>query len=470
MTPHSIARQTPDNACLGRVTSSPTACSARLNWCGEPGGLQTGAAPPSGAVETNRSNGARQNHCNLCGAVQRMDLRYLGNSRVSQQPQWQGTGMQRIRGTDTNLLQYQEGNGGCVALAGLPFLVCGIFGAIPAVFGGLTSGGNAAGLGTRFLVLCFSLIFGAFGSVLTLGQMGLVFDRNQRTLTRWFGLRGRPLWRQTHDTGLFHEVSISEEVQTSQSSEGTDAHSHSRTVYPVRLQGERTFDVTRATDVAEARRLGEELAKFLNLGLVDARGGETTRRESGTLDEPLRDRLRSLDAVTRTPRPDDARSTVRQDGARVVRIEIPPPQVHLEKELVVAGLITLAASYVVLSISPSLTGGPEKPTPALAGWVILAIFLGLPRALDAFRILSRFSRLTVVEASPEVLRVVSHGLLRTRAREMPVGELEVLRLQESAGTPSLVATSDRHNLQFGVGLSRAELAYLRDEISRAISR
>ena len=88
---------------------------------------------------------------------------------------------------------------------------------------------------------------------------------------------------------------------------------------------------------------------------------------------------------------------------------------------------------------------------------------------------------TIVEASPEELRVTHRLLLGSRTRRIPARELEELTLAIPAGgvgAPAvpgmtgpivLLARSDRTSVAFGSGLSRPELEWMRAVIWNVVT-
>jgi hypothetical protein len=373
--------------------------------------------------------------------------------------------MRRIETRDPNQLAYRSG-GGCASLFGLPFFAFGLFFALMALFGGISSKSGSAEMGGRLIGSLFGLLFAGVGSAFLFGRSGLVFDKSRRTVTRWYGLLV-PMWSNVQESAAFRDVSITQETRTRRSKHGTRTY----TVFPVRLTGGGKFDIAEPKDAAEARRIAEEIAKFLNLGVTDSSGGQTVRREAGTLDISLRDRLRRGGTEAKAPpRPPGARAIVRHERTGV-RIEVPPPPLNLALLLpLVAGLV-FAVFVGFIFLLPLLCDSQAPVGVKLFfGLFIGGIFMVLPVGTGAFQLLSQLKRSAVVEADPTLFRVTTQGLLRARTVEMRTAELEELRLDGRRGAFALAAISDRQIARFGEGLSHEEQEYLRGEIQAAITR
>ncbi|MGD0094749.1 MAG: helix-turn-helix domain-containing protein [Planctomycetota bacterium] len=126
-------------------------------------------------------------------------------------------------------------------------------------------------VGFTFTIIAYNVFGAAF---LVWGRRGLIFDMNARTIKRWYGLFF-PLWSRIHDLEAFRNVLVREgKVKVW----WYDNHNFVmdylfNPYYRVYLIGPLTDEllVSKLRDEAEARRLAEEIGKFLNLGLVSER-------------------------------------------------------------------------------------------------------------------------------------------------------------------------------------------------------
>ena len=370
--------------------------------------------------------------------------------------------MKRVNTGNPDQLAYKEG-GGCVSFFGLPFFVAGLF----VIYAGLTGqmkskGGAPAGTGGMIFCAIFGLIFASVGATFLFGRGGFVFDRATKTVKRWYGLLF-PMWSRNYDISLFREVTLSQEVRRTKNS--------TYTVYPVRLVGPNAnpLDISEPRDEQEARRLAEEIAKFINCDMVNGLGGVTLRREAGTLDESLRDRLkRSGKDVDITAPPAGLRAQFSARG-NAVFFTIPPPPFNLAT-LMPAGCAGVFAIFVGLTfLWPMLS---DKNTPPavklLFGGFLGVFFIFLPLATAIGSVLSQRKRSSLVEVDSYSLRVTNQGLLSSKHIEIPSEELEELQLEENKGEYCLAAVSDKQLVRFGAGLSRVELVWICEVILKAL--
>lgn len=369
--------------------------------------------------------------------------------------------------------------GGCLMLFGLPFLLAGLF-VIGISTGLLPVKGDTP---PWFFGIPFGLVFATVGASLILGRSGTTINRRRHRVTKWWGLLV-PLSHKDHDLSEYDRVTIDRETRRSSSSKGG---SHTYIVFPVRLRGaEPAINIGEPRDYMTARSNAEQLAKFVELKLVDSSQGEAVTRLPDELDKPLRDRLREageaievLDAptgttVSHTVGPRDTRFEIPHSGAtgRALASCIPG--------LIFAGFVS------VVFVRPILT---ESNMPAQAKLIMLSFiglfFILLPLLLSAATG-ARIPRLEEVIVSAKSLRVVKHGLLGVRTTEIPVHELEQLNLPGTSGggsasarpprrlgagsrLPGLAAQSDKAMVEFGRGLSHAELTWIHAGILAAIT-
>lgn len=371
--------------------------------------------------------------------------------------------MRRIDTHDPNQLAYQ-GGGGCLSLFGLPFFAAGVFVMFAALTGQMkTKGGQPGGIETIIFGTVFGLIFASVGAGFLFGRSGLVFDKGTKTVKRWYGLLF-PMWARTYEVNSFNEVTISKEVRRSKKS--------TYTVYPVRLTGRNVsqLDICEPRDEQEARRIGEEVAKFINVDMVSGLGGVTVRREAGTLDESLRERLRrSGQDVDITAPPDGMRSRFSARG-NAVFFQVPPPPFSVA-HVAPIGCAAVFAGFVGFTFLAPLLTDTRTPTEVklIFGVFVGGIFMLLPLASTIGMAVARLKRRCQVEADSYSLRVTMQGAVSSKSFEVPSKELEELRIEENRGEYCLAAVSDKQTVRFAEGLPRAELEWIRDVMLKALA-
>ena len=368
--------------------------------------------------------------------------------------------MQRVNTGDPDKLVYREG-GGCLSFFGLPFFAAGLFVIYAALAGQMTSkGGKPASM---VLGAAFGLVFATVGAVFLFGRSGLVFDRNTKTVKRWYGLLF-PMWSRSYDIKLFQEVNLGKEVRRSKNS--------TYTVYPVRLTGPKAspLDVSQPRNEQEARRLAEEIAKFINLDMVSGLGGVALWREAGTMDESLPDRLRrsGRDVDISAP-PEGLRARFSARG-NAVFFTIPPPPFSAAL-LAPIGCTGVFAVFVGLTFLWPMLADKKMPAEArlIFGAFLGIFFIFLPLATAIGAAVSRLKSGSLVEVDSYSLRVTSKGALFSKHAEIPSQELEELQLEENKGEYCLAAVSDKQLVRFGAGLSRVELEWIRDVTLKALT-
>lgn len=372
--------------------------------------------------------------------------------------------MRRVKISITELA-YKAG-GGFLGCFGLPFFAAGIATMFGPILGGMTTkGGQPVGLAAGIFVFLFGLIFASVGAAFLFGRTGITFDKAAKTVTRWYGLLF-PMWTKVEQLEQYAAVQITQETRKSSSKSST-----TYTVYPVRLatSGDDTYDISEPREEMEARKLAEEIAKFLDLDILDSTSGAPVRRERGTLDESLRDRLqRTGEAADISAPPPGMRSQYSAEGNTIV-FEIPPPPLNPVLILPVIGAIAFSSIAGYMFLGPLLS---DPKAPAQMKW-IFGGFFGLffvlvPVGATLGALIAGVTRRARIEADAGSLRVTRKGLLFSRTMTIPGEELEELRLETTAKR-QLAAMSDRRTERFGEGLSEPELEWMRAVILKAIA-
>lgn len=354
--------------------------------------------------------------------------------------------MERFITSDPQVLEYRSG-GGCSVLLGIPFFLGGLL----TMAAPLLDGGSE--LAALAITIPFGGIFACAGVAVSLGRSRLTFDRRRGVISSWWGILGMGPTTETPLAGR-ERVTMATEVRGS----GKSRH----TVYVVRLEGgvHEPHEVGAPSDEAEARRLAEEVAKFLDVGIVDRCSGDEVVREAGTLDESVRDRLARLGRKPEAlPRPPDARSRHTPMGS-TQRFDIPATGFNCGHVLI----CVLALIFAVPGVVAGWAMASEPDVPAIAVVIVSGVFLLPGVAIFLFAIAdSRTS--WFVEATPMRLLVERHGLVRVTRFEFPGHELEELAVvgrksTHVVGGPAILARSDRLDLRFGSGLAPEELSWI----------
>ena len=403
--------------------------------------------------------------------------------------------MKNRYGIKENIIKKKSG-GGCLVIFGLPFFLAGMF----VMLGGL--GVLSVKIDPnqpRIFFIGFGAIFTGVGAVLMFGRAGLIIERDTNRLIKWWGL-GTPMKTKEYSLSLFEKITIGRERRKSGKS--------SRTVYPVRLEGGggvETIEYEAPVDYQEARRIGEDLSKFLGVNLEDTSSGKKVIREPDALDETLRDKIqRTGKAPDFLSAPYDMRSRVQKEDSSVV-IEIPPTGFKSTHLFHVVPAFIFASLVGFFFLRPFMS----LPTPDIVRFVfiafILLFFIILPIITSLGYALGQAHRRYKICVTPNLLRVEEKRILRRKMIEIPGEELEELelvdtgsvmktsmedaqqrkhmtaqdelrmqrmldpnsffgRLSRMLARSGIIARSDRQTVQFGKSLSAEELKYIHDLI------
>jgi len=327
------------------------------------------------------------------------------------------------------------------------------------------------------------VVFIPFGVLATFGRSQFEIDGNSRTYRKRFGIligRNKLIGGKGTSGSIdqFGEVIVFRDVRTHTDSDGYPTTS---TVYPVRLiglgEGLHLWD---AGKVPKAKSLAEQVAKALDLPLVDRTGPSKIVREVENLDESLRERRRRTGERLGKlpPRPKNMTAEVRIEDGEVL-LEIPPIGAPPESDLVTVVVALLLSAgvgsgviYFFLEFSRiddlffQIFGGVFASAAAFF-FILLPVFLASKWVLRAIR------RHYTVRLSPEKLHVTTYGVLFTRAAEIPADELEELTLNWSTSSSGriaqIVARSDRKTLEFSGRFSSEEANWIKQALEHALT-
>lgn len=160
------------------------------------------------------------------------------------------------------------------------------------------------------------------GAVLICVRVGVIVDRQRRTLTTWWGLLV-PIYRSKTERSISHDQFVTLSRVERKAGKG-----QIYVVFPVTLGGRGSDAITihEPHDHDKASQLAEDLAKFLGFGIRDRSFAEEVVREAGKLDKSLRERLKRLGRAVPLPvQAPGARAILNYGGIRSpTTIEIPP--------------------------------------------------------------------------------------------------------------------------------------------------
>jgi hypothetical protein len=359
--------------------------------------------------------------------------------------------MRRIETGDENQLAYREG-GGWGYLAS-PVALIGLLMIVSALAGNVTKGqGRPAGSAEYAAVSLFGLALFSTGVIFCFGRRGLVFDRNQRTVSRWYGLL-IPMHTKVFPWDSFSEIAI-----TSESGEDS-------TAYCVRLAGRAKLKVVQVREELEARRWAEELACFTGLPILDSSYTTTpVRREAMHVDVPLREQLRSSgQTLDLAPPPPGMQTKVSCEGNTVL---LRLPKVPWGASIGILAITLLGVLFIAGGVPIALYSSPAV-SKTFAGIAALVILLPVAVTFRSVWLYARYG--CEVVANAKRLRVMQPSLLKLKVDEIPCSELEELRIEGEGKWCRLAALSDKETVRFGQGLPREELVWIQTVLQKALS-
>lgn len=309
------------------------------------------------------------------------------------------------------------------------------------------------------------------GAIFVCVRVGVVVDRQQRTITTWWGLLV-PFHKTGHRFSQSHHVTLSREKR----------HGGKRTyeVFPVRLEGAGTDAITihEPLDHDKARRLAEEVAKFVHLGIRDRSSGQEVAREAGALDRSLQQRLRRAGRSRPLPvQPPQARTIFNYGGTQApTTIEIPP-----------VGHSVLLREFrlmIVLACFASLFGelvNYYKEWDWEIGVMGLSFFLFFLVIFLPLLIRSAILRERLI-VSPDDLVVTQRDIFGTKTTRLTAGEIEEVEVTQAkwgmsggfvvigGGNLRVVIRSDRGSIELGAALSNpGEVKWLSDVLVHVLT-
>jgi hypothetical protein len=315
----------------------------------------------------------------------------------------------------------------------------------------LLGGGLAQGiswLADYAVLVALPLVLGALLMCL---RRSVLLDRRQRVATTGWSLLV-PLSRSEHRLSAGHQVLLSREER---SFGDTDYE-----VFPVTLQGAGSDEIKlrEPRDYDKARRLAEEVAKFLQLGMRDRSSGELIERAPGMLDHSLRQRAKQAGVRSRMPeRPAAAKSIASFDGSSAT-IDIPPFMHWIWS--VVSGLLIAALTAVFIELDPKRNDPPDMEHLFFVFLALLAVTL--PLFLFFMHRMGVHYRDRLVVSAHEVV-LTRRSMFHTSTIRVPADEIEEVVTESASGVSKrVVIRGDRGSVKLAAVRSEEEAKWLKD--------
>ena len=338
---------------------------------------------------------------------------------------------------------------------GLAFLAVGL----PFLFAFLTvpQRGDWATPDNVAILVGVLVVLVLLGAILVSVRVGAMVDRQQRTITIWWGLLV-PFHKTEHPFSQAHFVTISREERI--------APKQSYEVFPVRLEGVGTDAVTihEPLDHDKARRLAEDVANFVHLGMRDRSSGQEVARDAGELDLSLQQRLRRAGRSRPLPvQPPQARTIFNYGGTRApTTIEIPP----VGRSVLVREfwrMIFIACPVALFfELNSYNKGNMEIGVVGVASFFLLFLVIFLPLLIR-----SAILREHLI-VSPDDLVVSQRDIFGTKTTRLTSGEIEEVEVTQAkwgmsygfavigGGTDRVAIRSDHGSIELGAALSNPE--------------
>jgi hypothetical protein len=297
-------------------------------------------------------------------------------------------------------------------------------------------------------------------------RSGVVVDRQRSILATWWGMLVPIAYGTERPFSKSHDVTLSYEVR-----HGLKNSTYA--VYPVRLEssGADAMAIHEPSNYDEARRLAEDLAKFLQVGIRDRSEGDEVVREAGTLDLSLRERMKRTGRSAPLPaQPPGARAILSYGGIRSpTTIEIPPMPLRACLRFFLTGM---AAAGVVAILLEFGVWYSHMPLGVGALSVLLPALCIVPPLVLRNAIFRE--RLVV---SPDQIVMNRRDVFGTRTVRLTGAEIEEVALVRAGylrayggGTSRVVIRSDRRSIELVAALSNPqELKWLRDVLVHVLT-
>jgi hypothetical protein len=353
-------------------------------------------------------------------------------------------------------LQIREG-GGCMSIFGLPFFAGGIFLFLTLL--GIVPMRNADDLPTLVwpLLVVMAVAFTTVGGALVFGRAWTVVDRQQREVSKQWGLLV-PLRERATPIDGYTIVRLG----------FVEGDSDTADKYPVSLRAPGSADLVlwNATAYEQARAYAKALAELLRFDVEDASTDHAVRVAPGEFDVPLQQRIRQQPELrSDVARPANMRSRITRD-MDAVTIVIPLRRTHWL--WLAAGLIPLT---VLVYIGPAFARFFEQSrTPDPVSWIFLGFLTLFFGVLPMGTMLNGFLRsrrgATVVVLSRSGVRISERGAWSTRT-VASLDASEILDVDYSTrGGLTIKTRKGLHS--FGKGLDDEEIRYVHSLVTSTL--
>lgn len=314
---------------------------------------------------------------------------------------------------DTDVLKMQNDHPMALTLVGLFFSMISII-----IF---IVGGHAmmSQDGSMILLLIQAALFITIGLLLALGRSGVIIDKRNMMITKWYGILA-PILKFHKPIADFNRVLLTKEARRSGKS--------TITVYPVSVESgaDKLVEIAAPTDFNSARQLSENIAKYLRLDIADSSSGEEIIRELDFLDESLRDRVKRLNEIIETPEmPPNMRAVVEEQYG-ILSIRIPPMGFGCLHYVMLTPALFFGVFIFAFMGYPALKEGTD-----FVPLIMTGIFFLIPLAILLNFALSSARRQYRIEVSRATLKVEQINLFGKSSHEIPVDELESLVISAS---------------------------------------
>ena len=341
--------------------------------------------------------------------------------------------MRQVTTRDPDTLYFKSG-GGPLLVLGFPFLCAGLFMlAIPL--------GLVPLKGTPppwYVALPIGLGFCVAGLVMMFGRIELLIDgRRKRIVRRLFFLI--PVRTREFMLDDYRRIVIGKETRKDKN--GT------HTVYPVGLEGDGDAEpvaVDGPVNYEEARKKAEDLARHLDLPVVDTSTGTAIVRDAAALDQTLREGLRKKGETVSVPRaPVFMRALVKEESNSLV-VVIPPAGMGTTAWGTL--LPTLVFGIVVAVFFGEALGDLSLPPRVRLILTALAVmfFVAVPVLVRLRAVMAGTREQTIVTATSAFLRVEKKApMKKDTTEEIPAEEIEELFVEGGTATNALAEVPAR---------------------------
>jgi hypothetical protein len=395
----------------------------------------------------------------------------------------------------------RKSGGGCLMVFGFPFLLIGGFLMLTALgLTGVAMDDDLPGL----VMFLMGAVFSGAGTALMFGRAGITIDRTSSRVTKWWGLL-LPIKVTEYDLSRYDRITVGKEIRRDSNSE--------KTVFPVRLaggQGVEELEYDAPVDYPAARRLSEELARYVGLDIEDSMSGRTVLRRLEDLDESVHDRIRRTgERIALPATPLEMRAEVREEAGATI-VDLPPSGLTLSNIAPIFPVLFFTGMVGLFFLPELLSAGTPPEFQLIFGGFVGFFFVFLPIVVVFGNAIRQARRRVTITASRRMLRVEIGAGRKRKVTEIPGAELEefvlvsrkedvnaaigqageerarttenqrviqqllapdsmLWKLARMVAKSEIVARSDTETVRFGRGLPDVELAYLHAVLLRALA-